>query len=94
MVGCGEVVHKLNFMGGDELFDGFDFQNNSLTHQNVDRKDADIESFIKDFDGDFAFKGQIGLLQFVGEGVAVNGFEESMSQGAVNLHCAANNQMG
>ncbi len=94
MVGGGEVINQLRFMGGGHLFHGLDFHNDLAIHKDVGIKNADIEPVIGHFDWYFTFHRQFCLLQFMHERVAVNGLEEAMAESAMDFHGAPDNQMG
>jgi hypothetical protein len=93
MVGF-EVVHGLGEVNSLKFDDGFQFHQHAIFHQKVSSSAPDVLIPVKNINLLFAFGCQVGEPHFDFEGALVDDFLESVTEGPVYRHGAADDLFG
>jgi len=80
-----EIVDKLGLVCGVEVFDGFEFKDDLVFHDDVGHVVTDHLVIVIDLDLLFLFGVASGFQELDQEGILIDGFKEAEAEGVVNL---------
>ena len=82
----GEIVDKLNFVGGIQRRDSFEFENEILLDEEIALKLPNIAAAIKHLESLLPSKCDASLVKFDSEGIGINTFKKTRAECPVDLH--------
>jgi hypothetical protein len=80
-----EIVDELGLMCGMQVFDGFEFEDDLVFHDDVGHVVADQLTVVIDLDLLFLFGAETGFQELDQEGILIDDFKEAEAEGVVDL---------